>query len=188
MTIGRGDAGRREIVVTVVRILVTAGAVLAAYYLVPVHDEGAGWAWVRFGGGIAIFLATLGLEVRAILRARHPYLRAAAAISLVLPVFLVFFAWTYLNLSLADPAAAFSMELSRTRALYFTVTVFSTVGFGDIVPGTDPVRALVAFQELADLAFVVAIARLIFHAASVGVERRNDAPAEGDSSAPADPF
>jgi voltage-gated potassium channel len=176
MTIGRGGAGRRELIVTAARILVTAGAVLAAYYLVPVRDQGAGWAWLRFGGGIVVFLATLALEIRAIVRARHPYLRAAAAISLVLPVFLVFFAWTYLNLSLADPSGAFSMELSRTRALYFTITVFSTVGFGDIVPGTDPVRALVAFQELADLAFVVAIARLIFHAASVGAEQRGTEP------------
>ena len=46
----------------------------------------------------------------------------------------------------------FSQEdLSRTDALYFTVTVFSTVGFGDISPTSESARLVVSGQMILDL-------------------------------------
>ena len=50
-------------------------------------------------------------------------------------------------------------------ALYFTVTVFSTVGFGDITPATDPARVAVMAQMLCDLIFIAVVVRLILEAA-----------------------
>ena len=43
------------------------------------------------------------------------------------------FASTYFVMERVS-AANFTQPLTRTGALYFTVTVFSTVGFGDITP------------------------------------------------------
>jgi voltage-gated potassium channel len=57
--------------------------------------------------------------------------------ALVLPLFIIVFAWTYLTMSLSS-RLAFGQRLSRISALYFTVTVFSTAGFGDIVPRPTP--------------------------------------------------
>jgi hypothetical protein len=62
--------------------------------------------------------------------------------------------------------ATFGAPLDRSSALYFTVTVFSTVGFGDITPKTDPARLIVTVQMLTDLAVLAIVVRLIFGAAT----------------------
>ena len=59
----------------------------------------------------------------------------------------------------------FTQPLDHTRALYFTISVFSTVGFGDITPRTDTARLIVAAQMLLDLAIIGVVVRLIFNAA-----------------------
>ena len=63
----------------------------------------------------------------------------------VIPLFLVVFSWIYITFSTSDPAA-FGQTLDRTTALYFTVTVFSTVGFGDITAKTDLARLVVTLS------------------------------------------
>ena len=60
-------------------------------------------------------------------------LRAIEALAAAIPLFLLVFAAAYVKLD-STQAQAFSEPLSRTDALYFTITVFSTVGFGDITP------------------------------------------------------
>ena len=100
-------------------------------------------------------------------------LRAAVALATVLPLFLVLFAWIYLTMSHADPTAFGPTHgLSRASALYFTVTVFSTVGFGDIAPKTDVARLVVTVQMLADLAVIAVVIRLIFGAVTRGETRQ----------------
>jgi hypothetical protein len=56
--------------------------------------------------------------------------------------------------------------------MYFTVTILSTVGFGDIAAKTDLARITVTLQILMDLALVVVVARAIVFAARVGVRRK----------------
>ena len=64
--------------------------------------------------------------------------------------------------------------MTRSSALYFTVTVFSTVGFGDITAKTDVARLVVTVQMLADLAVVAVVIRLILGAANRGVDRQKE--------------
>jgi hypothetical protein len=68
-------------------------------------------------------------------------------------------------MSRSDPAT-FGGAMSRTKALYFTMTVLSTVGFGDITPHTDPARLVTTVQMALDLAFIAIVVRLIFGVAS----------------------
>jgi hypothetical protein len=63
---------------------------------------------------------------------------------------------------------AFSVDLDRTSALYFTITVFSTVGFGDISPQIDFARWIVSVQMLLDLVVLGVIVRVLFGAAERG--------------------
>ena len=46
-------------------------------------------------------------------------------------------------------AGNFSQPLNHTDALYFTVTVFATVGFGDITATTEAARLVVTGQMIA---------------------------------------
>jgi hypothetical protein len=72
-------------------------------------------------------------------------------------------------------AGAFSEPLSRTAALYLTIAVFSTVGFGDITPKTDLARVATMVQMLADLLVVGLVLHLMVGAVKAGLQRRGAA-------------
>jgi voltage-gated potassium channel len=86
------------------------------------------------------------------------------------------FAAAYLLMADAD-AGAFSEPLSRTDALYFTITVFATVGFGDITPKTDLARVATMVQMLGDLLVVGLVLHLMVGAVQAGLQRRAAAQA-----------
>ena len=127
---------RSRIARTGVRALASVAVLLTAYYVVPAAHRAHEAIGLRLGVSMALFVAVLSFEVRAITRHAQPMLRAVVAMATVLPLFLVLFAWIYLTMSRSDPAA-FGRTLDRDSALYFTVSVFSTVGFGDIVAKTN---------------------------------------------------
>ncbi len=168
-----GAFERSHLVKTGIRALLTVTLLLAAYYLLPIEHRAHQSVALRLGVALALFVAVLAVEVRLISGHDQPVLRAAVAMATIIPLFLVLFAWIYLTLSNSDPAA-FGAQLDRTSALYFTVTVFSTVGFGDITAKTDTTRLVVTVQMLADLAFVAVVIRLIFGAASRGTTRQRE--------------
>ena len=78
--------------------------------------------------------------------------------------------------------------MDTTAALYFTVTVFATVGFGDIVAQTNWMKLLVTVQMLLDLAALGSAIKLLTSAAQRGVQRRNEHRGETDGTGPSDPF
>ena len=59
---------------------------------------------------------------------------------------------------------------SRTDALHFTITVFATVGFGDISPVAEGARIVVAIQMLADLLVLGLVIQAILGAVRRGQE------------------
>jgi hypothetical protein len=74
------------------------------------------------------------------------------------------FALVYWHLSVRD-SRCFVESLSKVDAIYFTLTTFSTTGFGDIFPQTAVCRAVVSAQMIVGIVLVtvvaaVAIARL----------------------------
>jgi hypothetical protein len=161
---GLEDFERRHVFLTGLRAAATGMLVLVVYFTVPVSNRPHTTVFVRLAVGLAFFVAVLAYEVRAILRSDRPMLRATDAMALVLPVFIVVFAWVYLTMSLSAPGA-FSEPLNRTAALYFAVTLFSTVGLGDIAPVSQAARAVVTVQMVADLIVIAVVVRLIFGAA-----------------------
>ena len=165
------DVAGRDLVTTAVRAVMWVTVLLLLYYFVPVDSRPHESVILRLTVALALFVVVLAAEVRAISKDRHPMLRAGIAMATVIPLFLVVFAWTYLTLAHSDPAA-FGSPLTRTDSLYFTVTVFSTVGSGDITAKTEAARLVVTVQMLADLAVFAVVVRLILGVASREAARR----------------
>ena len=171
---------RRLIFWAVVRSVLVAAVLVVLYYVLPLDRRWDSGTAVRLLIGIVVFVGVMVWEVRAIVGSRYPGLRAAEALGLVLPLFLVLFASTYFVMERAS-AASFSEPLTRTDALYFTVTVFSTVGFGDITAKSEAARVVLIFQMLADLVLLGAGIRVLVGAVQRGRERSSDT---GDNTGP----
>ena len=170
---------RRAVVQAVATLVVACALMVGAFYTLPFDHFSSGRSVVRISVVIALVAAVFVWQIRRITTAKVPELRAVEALGIVIAVFLIGFSVLYISMSNSDPAT-FSQRLDHTRALYFTITVFSTVGFGDITPRTDTARLVVAAQMLLDLAIIGAVVRLIFSAA----RNRISPPPAGGSHPP----
>ena len=84
-------------------------------------------------------------------------------------LFLVVFAIVYLSMSQSS-TTHFSEPIDHTGSLYLVITVFSTVGFGDITPESNGARIVVSIQMLLDLIVIGAVVRLLVSAAKSGLD------------------
>ena len=162
---------RTQLVKASLRSAGVATLLLLVYYLVPTAPHHHESLLLRLSASMVAFVVVLVNEVRAIQNHEQPMLRAGVSMATVIPLFLVLFAWIYFTMSGFDPGY-FSTPLDRTKALYFAVTIFSTVGFGDIVPRVDISRIVTMVQMIADLVVIAVVVRLIIGAASRGVAER----------------
>ncbi len=136
---------------------------LAFYFLLPFDQVTATEVISRLLGGIVLLVFGVGFLVRSIVTAEHPRLRAIEAVGLSFWLMVVVFAIIYMSLSTAIPLS-FSEPLTKVGALYFTVAVLSTVGFGDIAALTDAARMIVTLQILLGLVLFGAVVRLFLQA------------------------
>jgi voltage-gated potassium channel len=157
------------------RLTLTVSLLVVAYYLIPADNarEGSEVPWLILE--LCVFGVIVGAQVPAIVKAKYPILRAVEAMAMLVALYLLIFARIYLWNSLND-AAAFTTILDHTTALYFTVTVFATVGFGDIVAQTNSMRLLVTVQMLLNLVILGVVIKLLTSAARRGIARRGQRP------------
>jgi voltage-gated potassium channel len=163
---------RRLIYRAALRGLLSATVLVVLYYLLPVRSWNGDVA-LRVLAGLLVFAGITAWQVRTITGSRYPALKAAEALGLIFPLYLLVFASTYYVMQRAS-AANFTQPLTKTGALYFTVTVFSTVGFGDIAPKSEIARVVLIIQMLGDLALLGAGARILLGAVRRGQQRRTD--------------
>jgi len=141
----------RIIIIGLLRALAITAAVVAAYYLLPLDRLAGVPLGVSFVAGLVVLTAMSVYQVRAIINASYPAIRAIEELAATVPLFLVLFAAIYFLMAQADLNDFNVHSLTRTDALYFTVTVFTTVGFGDIVATTQVARLVVTVQMILDL-------------------------------------
>jgi voltage-gated potassium channel len=160
------------------RALGTIIVLLVVYYLLPLDHTSTLVAATTLVAGLILLIALIGYQVRSIIRSRFPGLRAVEALCTSLPLFLLLFASTYLVMA-SISADSFNQPLTHTDALYFTVTVFATVGFGDIVPKTETARLIVTGQMVADLVIIGIGAKIVLGAVTRGRQRQPESAGAG---------
>ncbi|MCU1666382.1 MAG: voltage-gated potassium channel [Pseudonocardiales bacterium] len=168
-------AGRNRVVTaTLLRAVASAALLVLVYYLAPLDAALDTYTLVWFVFALVLVGAVIAWQVRAILRSDVPRLRAIQAVAIGLPMLLLVFAAVYVVIA-TDRPDSFTEPLSRTDALYFTLTVFTTVGFGDIAPKSDLARIITMTQMIVGLIAVGLGARILISTVRIAVAQRNRA-------------
>jgi hypothetical protein len=170
---GRADsASRAALVRPVAGSLLTALVILVAYFTLPMKTAMALGGLLLLVVGLGIVAVVLAWQIRTILVTPYPAARAVASFVVVVPLFLTVFATIYWLLALARPLS-WSEPLTRLDAMYYAITVFATVGFGDVTAVSQTARAVTSVQMLSGLALVGVIARFVVGAAQLNLRRRH---------------
>jgi voltage-gated potassium channel len=167
-------AHRRDTLAIVVRTLAVIALLLVAYYQAPLDRPLTLTTGLLFAAVLVLLAVALVVQVRGILGSATPLLRAIRTLVIGLPMLLVAFAAIYMTIA-GQQAGAFSEPLNRTDGLYFTVTTFATVGYGDIAPVTQLARIVVTVQMVIGLVVVGLIAKVVLGAVQVARERNSAA-------------
>ena len=127
--------------------LATTALLVVLYYALPLDQRSNAWTVTQLVLGLVVLAGILAWQVRAIIGSEFPRVRMVQALFVAVPFYVFTFAAAYFLIA-GSGDANFAEPLSRTDALYFTVTVLSTVGFGDITPKTEVARLVVTVQML----------------------------------------
>ena len=166
-------------IASLLRSLLVASALVVGYFVLPLSSSLAVDGALELAAGLAVLAVLLTWQVRSILRSPYPVAKGIGALVVSVPLFLVLFAATYYLLGDAEPAT-FSEPLTRVDSMYFTVTVFATVGFGDITAVTQGARVVTTLQMVSGLVLVGLIARLIVAAVQEGRSRQENSHARSE--------
>ena len=175
---------RRFIALGLVPAAVITALLIAVYYLAPLDHLNSVPLGVSLTVGVLLLIGLAAYEVHAITRAKYPGARALRSLATITPFFLILFAAAYYLLANDDPANFGNESLTRSDTLYFTVTTFTTVGFGDIVARSQTARLIVTVQMILDLIFIGFGIRAFIGAFQIGRQRQS---AEQDPATPATP-
>ncbi|MFI0432542.1 MAG: potassium channel family protein [Candidatus Nanopelagicales bacterium] len=162
------------IAVALARAIITVAAVLLFYAWLPsdVIEDSQGVLIVATVGMIlwtivvAVLLFRIGNKPNALLR-------LVSGLMTIIVLLVAVFAQLDLLLYSGDPGA-YSEPLNKTAALYFSMTVTATVGFGDIVAVSETARYLVTFQMLINMVFLAAAIKGILGAAQISHKSHPD--------------
>ena len=163
---------RRLVVRAALRTIITVALVVAVYFLAPMDRANSAAAVAELVLGVLVLSGVIAWQLRHINRSEDPGLRAVEAIAFTLPVYLLLFATTYYLLDHAN-ATTFTQPLSRIDSMYFSITVFTTVGFGDITAKAQAARVVVTCQMILDVVIVGVVLRLLVNAIKSGRQRQS---------------
>ena len=149
---------------------------LAGYYLLPLDRLSSVPMGLTLALGLLALAAVAAIQLRAVIRARYPALKAIEALAATAPLFLTLFAAAYFLMAQDDPRKFTAETLTRTDSVYFTVTIFATVGFGDISASSEAARVLVTFQMILDLIVLGLGIRILVRAVDVGRKKISNGP------------
>ena len=149
---------------SVVRMSVVIVVLFGLYAWAPLGQRPEGSVLGSLLLSLVLLAGVVAWQIVAVMRSPFPWLQAVEGIATSVPLLLLPFASIYFVMDHTDPGS-FSEPLTRIDALYFSMTVFATVGFGDISPASQATRLLVTIQMAADLILIGLIAKVLVGAA-----------------------
>ncbi len=153
------------------RTILTIALVVAIYFLLPLNHGANAGAVAELSLGVLVLMAIIVWQIRRIVGSDHPISRAVEALAFSVPLYVLLFAATYFLMARANQTS-FGGPLSRTDAMYFSSTIFTTVGFGDITAKSEAARLVVTAQMWLDLVFLGLVVRLVVNAVKFSQQRR----------------
>ena len=163
---------RRLVAIGLLRASATTIILIATYYLLPLDRLAGASLAVSLAIGLIALTGIAAYQVRAIIRHPHSAVRAIEALAITVPLFLLLFAATYFLMAQANMNNFNVHSLTRTDSLYFTITVFATVGFGDISATSQVARIAVMVQMILDLLVLGLLVKVFLNAVQLGREHQ----------------
>jgi len=151
---------RRIVFYALARPSLTTVGLLVVYFVVPLDHVGDLSAAVAIAAGLLVVVALGWWQLHRIMASEYPGAQAIEALTTVVAFYLMLFATVYFRMSVVS-AGSFDEPLTRIDALYFCLTVFATVGFGDIAAVSQPARVVVSVQMIANLILIAAGIRVL---------------------------
>lgn len=166
------------VAIAIGRTIFSAVVILMLYEWIPIRATASGLALAGLMTvALVIWLVVVIRQMAKIRRAVHPVLRIGEALVSTIIVIVVVFAIVYLALD-GGNTESFSQPLDKTAALYFSMTVTATVGFGDITAITPLARNIVTFQMFVNLVFLGVALRSVTMTAQSARDRQLEAANE----------
>jgi hypothetical protein len=162
----------------IAQVLAIAAVLFGLYFVLPLDRLSDVPLGLTLTVGLLVLGAVSGWQLRAVIDSPHPSLRAIESLAGIIPLFMTLFASAYYVMSAIDQGS-FNTGLSRLDALYFTITVFSTVGFGDIVATSEEARAVVTLQMILNLIVIGLGVRVLTRAVQIGKSRQEAPESDG---------
>jgi hypothetical protein len=168
---------RRAVLRSMLRSVLVTVVVFVLYFTLPFDQKSP------FNTGVALLVglvAVAGLivwQAVAITHSPFPLVRAVEGLVTSFPLVILLFATTYFVMDQYQEHS-FTQSMTRIDSLYFTMTTFATVGFGDITPVAENARVVVTLQMVIDLVLIGLVARAFVNSVRTGLARRDSASEE----------
>lgn len=167
----RRRSGTYEVLRVTITVLLIAIGLLIVFDRIPPQNlsvTSPGETFGAVGLDVLIFVGLIGAVVlwqtRRIRRTHRALGALVEAIVLIFVLFIGVMARLYHVISVNFPEA-FNRPLDFFDSMYFSMTIFSTVGFGDIYPQTHLAQGLVIVQMVLDLVLLGVVVRVLVEAA-----------------------
>jgi voltage-gated potassium channel len=156
----KGANTRRLALVAILRVAVVTTVLCGIYVFAPLDRGSEEEFALRVAVSLVVLAVVVTWQIVAVMRSPYPRLRGIEGAAFSVPLLILLFSSAYVSMSTID-AGSFTAPLSKVDSVYFTVTVFATVGFGDITPKTEIARILVTIQMIADLVLIGVLAKVL---------------------------
>jgi hypothetical protein len=166
---------RRALLLPILRTIGVTVVVFVLYFTLPFDKKSSFNTALALLIGLVLVAVLLAWQARAITRAPYPRLRAVEALLTSFPIVVLLFSTIYFLMDEGSPRA-FSQAMTRLDSLYFTVTVFATVGFGDITAVSEPARGVTTVQMIVDIVLLGLVVRVFLQSVRTGLARRDADP------------